>query len=420
MRQTPQPCILIVDDDTALLQALPQALSLRLPGVQVETSDSAVEAFGRIQQYDYDTIVSDIKMPGMDGLTLLSRIQELRPETPTILITGHGEHELAVQALRGGAYDFIQKPIDRDYVVASLRRAIQTRQMHRQLAEQQRELEQYARSLEETVQERTRELVEASAAKDAFLGMASHELKTPLTTLKGFAQVLHRRLERGESAELGHLVKMERAISRMELLINDLLSTSLVETSIFVLHRGPCDLVALCQHLLGDYMAEPEQRLLLDAPAEPIEMEVDVERISQVLLNFLSNARKYSAKESPITVKLQRQDQNCLISVQDRGVGIPAEQLPHLFERFYRVPGVEVQTGSSTGVGLGLYIAQKIVERHGGRISVESRVGEGSIFSVTLPLRPAAIERAASSEQESYFKTEEAGTPQPGETYGDL
>ena len=97
--------------------------------------------------------------------------------------------------------------------------------------------------------------------------------------------------------------------------------------------------------------------------------------------------------------------------MQDRGVGIPAEQLPHLFERFYRVPGVEVQTGSSSGVGLGLYIVQKIVERHGGHVSVESRVGEGSIFSVSLPLTPASVaasmEQAASSELESSIRETE-------------
>src|SRR5438067_3024976 len=153
------PQILLVDDDAALLQALPQALFLKMDNVQVDTCDSAFEALKQIQDHDYDAILSDIKMPGMDGLALLEKIQELQPETPTLLITGHGEHDLAIQALRGGAYDFIQKPIDREYVVAALHRAIQTHQMRRQLAEQRRALEQYARSLEEMVQARTRELV---------------------------------------------------------------------------------------------------------------------------------------------------------------------------------------------------------------------------------------------------------------------
>src|SRR5258708_2689252 len=99
-------------------------------------------------EHEYDAIVSDIKMPGMDGLPLLAKIQALRPETPTLLITGHGEHDLAIQALRGGAYDFIQKPIDRDYVVAALRRAIQTHQLRRQVRAHQRALEMHAPPLE--------------------------------------------------------------------------------------------------------------------------------------------------------------------------------------------------------------------------------------------------------------------------------
>src|SRR5579884_2931257 len=194
-----QARILIVDDDIALLQALPQAIQLRLPAVQVETSDSAFDALELVREHEYDAIVSDIKMPGMDGLALLAKIQELRPSTPTLLITGHGDHNLAIQALRGGAYDFIQKPIDRDYFVAALSRAVQTHQLRLRVAEQQRALEQHARSLEVAVQERTRELVEANAAKDEFLSMASHELKTPLSSLKGMTQLLHRRLERAGS-----------------------------------------------------------------------------------------------------------------------------------------------------------------------------------------------------------------------------
>ena len=157
------PYILLVDDDAALLQALPQALHLRIDDIKIDTSDSAWAAVKLIEENDYDAIVSDIKMPGMDGLALLAKIQELRPNTPTLLITGHGEHDLAVQALRGGAYDFIQKPIDRDYLVAALQRAVQTRQLRRKVYEQQLALELHAKSLERMVQKRTSELVEANA-----------------------------------------------------------------------------------------------------------------------------------------------------------------------------------------------------------------------------------------------------------------
>jgi signal transduction histidine kinase len=140
--------ILLVDDDRALLDALPRALKLRMNGIQIDTSETAAEALNRIRETDYDAIVSDIKMPGMDGLALLGEIREARPKTPTLLITGHGEHDLAVQALRGGAYDFVQKPIDRDYFVASLDRAIRVRRLDRQVEEQRVALERHARLLE--------------------------------------------------------------------------------------------------------------------------------------------------------------------------------------------------------------------------------------------------------------------------------
>lgn len=389
------PYILIVDDDTALLQALPQALRLRVQGVTVDTSDSAQKAFSLIEQNDYDAIVSDIKMPGMDGLALLAKIKALRPETPTLLITGHGEHNLAIQALRGGAYDFIQKPIDRDYFVTALLRAVQTHNLRRQVVEQQSLLEQHARSLEQTVQERTRELIEANAAKDEFLSIASHELKTPLSSLKGMTQLLRRRLERAGSNEVSSLASIERSIRRMELLINDLLDTSLITTGIFVLRPARCDLVTLCQRLIEDFLASTLQAppVTLEKPDKPIEVDIDVERISQVILNLLANAQKYSPEGAPITLKLERGDDACSISVSDRGVGIPPEMLSHLFERFYRVPGIEPQTGSHVGLGLGLYISHKIVESHGGTITVQSHPGSGSTFSITLPLsRATAVE----------------------------
>jgi len=143
-----QARILLVDDDVALLEALPQAILLRRKGVRIDTSETATDALERIKEVDYDAIVTDIKMPGMDGLALLEEIGKVRPGTPTLLITGHGEHDLAVQALRGGAYDFVAKPIDRDYFIASLERAIGMRRLDREVERQRLALERHAGVLE--------------------------------------------------------------------------------------------------------------------------------------------------------------------------------------------------------------------------------------------------------------------------------
>jgi signal transduction histidine kinase len=382
------PQILIVDDDTALLQALPRMISLRIVGVGVDTSESAQAALEQIQEHDYDVIVSDIKMPGMDGLELLAKIQELRPDTPTLLITGHGEHNLAIRALRGGAYDYIQKPIDRDDFVASLHRAIQTRQLRRQVKDLLLALELHALSLERLVQQRTGELIKANDTKDKFLSMASNELKTPLNGLKSMVQLLQRQIERPDMAEVVGigLVDIERSIGRMETLVEDLLDVSSLETNLFVLHRKRCNLVELCRHLMDGVTTGAGPIRTFEAVDEPLEAEVDANRISQVLLNLLSNARKYSPKGSPITVSLQQVGFETIISVRDMGVGIPSEMHSQIFEQYYRVPGIEVHNGASEGLGLGLYISRKIVERHGGHIDVESSPGQGSVFSIVLPV----------------------------------
>jgi two-component system, sensor histidine kinase and response regulator len=150
--------VLIVDDDLALLEALPEALRLRMGGVTVETAESAATALDRIAEKEYDAIVTDIKMPGMDGLELLDEIRTRRPDTPTLIITGHGENDLVVHALRGGARDFIQKPIDRDYFVAALYRAIREHVANRQVREKQVALASWAEELERVVEKLEGEL----------------------------------------------------------------------------------------------------------------------------------------------------------------------------------------------------------------------------------------------------------------------
>jgi len=337
------PHILLVDDDTALLEALPHMVALRINGVLVDAADSALKALDQIQKHDYDAIVSDIKMPGMDGLELLAKIQELKPETPTLLITGHADQELVTQALRGGAYDFIQKPIDRVYFVAALHRAIQAHQLRRQVREQQVVLEQL-------VEERTHELHTTNEAMDT--------------------------------------------------LVRDLLDYALIQSGEFTLHPTRCDLVDLCQQVLEAYTKGAGLEPALECHVEPIEVHVDHERINQVLVHLLSNARKYSPAGTPITVALYRSEDEVTLSVRDAGRGILEERLPHIFEQFSGVSEVNMRTGVRPGVGLGLYLSRHIVEHHGGRIEVQSTSDEGSTFSVILPLASDATEKNAKREQQ--------------------
>ncbi len=211
-----QARVLIVDDDADLLQALSLALQLRMDGLTVDTADSAVAALGHIGARDYDAIVTDIKMPGMDGLALLAEIRMHRPDIPTLMITGHGEHDLVVHALRGGAFDFIQKPIDRDYFVASLVRATQMRELSRRAKEQQVALERHLNELEAIVEERTGDLRETSQVVESplrFLVGPSGQMEKVVRQIKQVADSPLTVLVQGETGTGKELVA--RAIHQL-------------------------------------------------------------------------------------------------------------------------------------------------------------------------------------------------------------
>ena len=143
--------ILLVDDDRVLLWVLAEVLSQGIDGAHVETCNSPVEALGNIATHDYDVVVSDLLMAGLDGLELLERVRAMRPGSLVVLITGAADHDLSIRALRGGAYDFIQKPVDPDYLVASVRRAIETRRLRAEVERQQAALRRHADELEQVV-----------------------------------------------------------------------------------------------------------------------------------------------------------------------------------------------------------------------------------------------------------------------------
>jgi FixJ family two-component response regulator len=355
------PHILIVDDDPALLQALSQTISLRLSEAKVDASNTAQRALELIRAHDYDTIVSDIKMPGMDGLELLAKIHELRPETLTLLITGHGDHALAIQALRSGAYDYILKPIDRNYFMAALDRTLQTRQLRRQVVEQWLSLELHTRSLEYLVQQRTHELVEATATKDKIIRLVSQELNNPLAALTEMTQVLSQKLEGADVAEIvgQGIAGIEDAIRRTEVLAQDLLNTSCLETTMFILHRQRRDLVELCQSVLEEYTAGMGYELVYERLIAPLEAEVDVDWLRQLLFHLLSNAREHPTKGSPITVTLQQAGNTAIITVSN--------------------------VGSGSKLGLGYHVSRNIVEQLGGRLEFQSFPDNSSTCFIMLP-----------------------------------
>jgi two-component system, sensor histidine kinase len=395
--------LLIVDDDAALLQALTRALELRMPHLIVDTSDSGIIATEKLGESDYDAVITDIKMPGMDGLSLLAHIREHFPEIPTLLITGHGQHDLAVQALRGGAFDFIQKPVDRDYLVASLTRALQVRRLSREVQRQRTQLQQHAEELKQTVEQQTRELREANEAKDRFLATLAHELRNPLAAIRTAVELLglsqgnpsvRSEAERAITNQVGHMVH----------LLDDLLDLSRITHDRIVLHNRPVDLVSVVTEVVESARPAIKQHahhVSLSLPELPLCVEGDPTRLQQIVGNLLTNAIKYTEPPGDIAVTLQRHGDQAFLQISDSGVGIAPEMLPRIFEPFLQVK--DSLAHSQGGLGIGLTLVRKLVELHQGSVTVASDgVGRGSVFTVRLPVcpEPAAANPEAEPQQE--------------------
>jgi PAS domain S-box-containing protein len=230
------------------------------------------------------------------------------------------------------------------------------------------------------------EMKQIDQMKDDFVSIAAHELRTPLTAIKGYAELLERRLsmQQGRESDQRSLGVIRKQTERLASLINEMLDVSRIEGGRLQLNAEPFDLSALIGEVVNNMRVSSEAHLLSLAAVPGIEVNGDAARIEQVLLNLITNAITYSPEGGEVAVRVWAEKGAALVSVRDRGVGIASDELPQLFDRFYRAPRAGVMR--SGGMGLGLYICQEIVARHGGTIRAESVEGAGSTFTFSLPL----------------------------------
>lgn len=226
--------------------------------------------------------------------------------------------------------------------------------------------------------------VQLQQQKDEFIGIASHELKTPVTSIKAYAQVLEAVFrEKGYEKESGMLTRMGVQINKLSNLISDLLDTTKIQAGKILFNERWFDLDQVVGETVEDMRRTSGKHTIIVRPGEVGEIFADPERIGQVITNLLSNAIKYSPNPGQIVVSTMRDGDQVKLSVKDSGVGIAPDKLEKVFEQFYRVSGDKQHT--FPGLGLGLYISSEIIKREGGRIWVESVEGRGSDFCFTLP-----------------------------------
>lgn len=391
-----QARLLVVDDEESL--RITTAAILEREGYVVDTASSGDEAISLIQELEYDLVLTDLHMEGGDGLSVLSQIRRQAPLTISVVLTGFASVESAIAALQEGAYDYLVKPCDIDNMRHTIRRGVEHRRL--MLAEQQAraDLEQLNRDLELRIEERTaqlkklnEDLAAANRAKDVFLATLSHELRTPLTPVVGWIKLL-----RSGSLDAKGIAQALDAIERnawlQSRLIDDLLDTSRIATGKLHFEPQPTDLNVSVNAALDTVKAAAASRqidLSICQSLVPLVVMGEPVRLQQIAWNLISNAIKFSEPGGSVKVTTEAIDNTVKLTVEDTGIGIDPDFLPHVFDRFRQADGSTSRVHG--GLGLGLAIAHALTVMHEGELVAASEgVGHGAKFTLTLKLVPNA------------------------------
>ena len=406
-RPAPGARILVVDDEDNVLITIKAILEMDQHVVDV--AQTGAEALEMVNETDYDVVLTDLRLGDASGQDVLAGVRKRRPTTVTLMLTGYASLESAIAALRQGAYDYLIKPSDPEELRATIRRAVERRQLGRALEQRVRELENANQriadlnaDLERRVDEATAELRQAverlqelDHLKSQFLSIASHELRTPITAVSGFAQLalrdLQQRAASGADAYGHELERLTRQLTiihdqsaKLGRLVRELLDVSRIQAGRLEFHLAPTDVSEVVRAVAEQTQMVTTGHRIDVSTSGTTTLMADRDHLEQVVGNLVDNAIKYSPDGGPVRVSVRREDEHVHLTVQDEGIGIPADQVARVFDIFYRTS--EAERRRTPGLGLGLFITRGIVERHGGRIWAESGVGRGTTVHVVLPL----------------------------------
>ena len=361
--------VLIIDDEEDMRDACAQALSSL--GCSVVGAADGRSGLDLLRSERPDLVLIDLKMAGIDGMSLLQQIRDEDPTVVTVMITGFATVDAAVEAMRQGAYEFLPKPFTPEHLRAVARRGLERRRL--------------AAAAEGLRQERER-------VRGNLISLVSHELRSPLVAVDQYLEVLLGGMAGELLEEQRKILQQTRArVERLLSLVSDWLAVGRMADGRIAAGSGPVSL----SHVVGDVCrtleAEAEDAsvtLSYKSPPGPCHVTGDAEALSHVFSNLVSNAIQYNREGGRIDVDLEQSGDRVIVRVSDTGLGIPRQNIPFIFDEFFR--GDDESVRAKPGSGLGLALVRSIVTAHRGCISVQSEVGEGTTFTVSLPVGGAA------------------------------
>jgi signal transduction histidine kinase len=359
------PCVLVVDDEEWMRDACAEILQPE--GFEVITAADGPTGLELMRRAAPDLILVDLKMPGMDGIAYLESVKALDPDIVAIMITGYATLEIAVEAMKAGAYDFLAKPFKPAELRAVARRGIEHRAAGRRVSAL---------------------LAGAGPSSELHLAMLAHRFKAPLAAIRQCVAVVLAGYTGDISPRARGVIDLvaQRA-DQMLRFVDDWLTLSRLEQGTGIDAGQEVDLAGIVRDVVERVRQDPgSERITLrfDVARDPGTIRGDPRSLDELASNLIDNAVRYTPAGGTVAVEVDAGEAGAALSVRDTGPGIPAEDLERIFEPFYRGQAQK----SIPGTGLGLPIVKRIAERHGGRVEVETAPGRGSLFRVLLP-RPA-------------------------------
>lgn len=377
--------ILVIDDELGLREGCRRVLSRY--NYEVETAATGHDGLSRALATDFALILLDVKMPDINGIDLLQHLRSHRPQAACVIMTAYATVEMAVQAMKLGAYDFIEKPFSDDALLEAVQRGLDRRR-----------LDQAADGLAAGLDRGSPLGLGLPApgssgrvdqARSAYTRKVAHELRAPVAAIRSFLTLILQGYTTPEKTREWQQRAADRADDLLKL-IDDVLNLARLQDPKLESLPELVSLEAVLQDVLGLHTPEAEAkgiRLRVEArPCEPV--VADIMHIKQLWTNLVSNAIKYTPMGGRVSIRLYPEGKQIVGEVADTGIGIAEEDHVHLFQEFYRTE--QARALAQHGTGLGLSIVKQIVEQYGGEIGVESRLGRGSKFTFRLPVKGPA------------------------------
>ncbi len=362
--------ILLVDDEKTTREILTRALAAR--GFHIQSASNGYEALEKIHNEQFEMLITDIVMPNMPGTELIEKAREILPNLISIVITAHGTLESAVKALQQGAYDYIMKPFDPEFIIPVIERGLEKAS----LRQKNTELTQVTEKLQEVEQ-----------MKSDLLDTITHEFSTPISIIKAYVDMfLEGQFDTSNPRHIDGLRSIRSAVIRLERLVMNLLTLSMGKGKQLELKKEKIliqDIISNALSQLNEGITKKNINVVLNVEPELPPIDADPSKLSIAVLNLLDNAVKFNKSNGIIRISISHlKSQSIGVAISDTGIGIPEEKIQEIYSPFTQVD--MSSTREHQGTGLGLAVVKTIIEAHGGKITLKTKLGKGSTFIFVL------------------------------------